>query len=31
MTTSAGVEKTLLATLVERMDYEFEFSQKMEE
>ena len=26
--TSAGVDKTLLATMVERMDCEFEFSQK---
>ena len=28
---SAGVDKTLLATLVERMDSKFEFSQKMEQ
>ena len=31
MVTSAGVDKTLLATMVERMDCEFEFSQKMEQ
>ena len=28
---SAGVDKTLLATLVERVDSEFELSQKMEQ
>ena len=28
MKASAGVDKTLLATLVERMDSKFEFSQK---
>ena len=28
MTTSAGVDKTLMARLVERMDSKFEFSQK---
>ena len=31
MVTSAGVDKTLVATLAERMDSEFEFSQKMEQ
>ena len=29
MATSAGVDKTLLATLTERMDSEFQFSQKL--
>ena len=31
MSTSAGIYKTLLATFVERMNSEFEFSQKMEQ
>ena len=31
MATDVGVDKTLLATLAERMDSEFELSQKMKQ